>query len=80
MPSSPIDQDLDRQIHTTHERLFRAMEARLPALASDTKERYFGVLSLLVGKLEADDKPLREIVQEVVTEAAGIILQEMQGS
>jgi hypothetical protein len=56
------------------------MEARLPALASDTKERYFGVLSLLVGKLEADDKPLREIVQEVFTEAAGIILQEMQGS
>ena len=79
MSRSAIDQDLDRQIHTTHERLFRAMEARLPALATDTKERYFGVLSLLVAKLETHDKPLREIAQEVFTEAAGVILQEMQG-
>jgi hypothetical protein len=56
------------------------MDGRLPGLAIDSKERYFGVLSLLVAKLEtAPEKPLRDIMHEMMTEAAHVILQEMQG-
>ena len=45
MPSSALDSDLDRQIAATHARFVQAMAARLPAMETDTKERYFGVLS-----------------------------------
>jgi len=69
---------LQAEIDTMHERFVRAMTRRLPTVPSDSKERYFGVLSLLVSKLEADDKPMREILQEMMAEAATVILQEMQ--
>jgi hypothetical protein len=68
---------LDQQIIATHERLVKAMAIRLPTMPSDTKERYFGVLSTLVAKLEAEDKPLRDVLNETVTDAASIILLEL---
>jgi hypothetical protein len=44
----------------------------------EQKERYFAVLSALVGKLEAPDKPLRDILQEMMAEAATYVFQEMR--
>ncbi len=71
-----LDKDLDRQIGATHRRLVRAMDARVGAMSLETKERYFAVLSTLVAKLEAPEKSLREIAQEMVAEAASMILLE----
>ena len=79
MNERSVDQDLDRQIVATHRRFVKAMDARLGSMSADTKERYFAVLSTLVAKLETTEKPMREIMQEMVAEAAGLILQEMQG-
>ena len=69
---------LDSDIKMTHQRFMQAMENRLGDMAVDTKERYFGVLSSLVEKLESVDKPMREVMQEMMSEAATLILQEMQ--
>jgi len=69
---------LDSEIHTMHDRFVRAMAGRLPAVPSDSKERYFGVLTLLVTKLEDPAKPFKDILQEMMAEAATVILQEMQ--
>jgi hypothetical protein len=79
MQERALDKDLDRQIAATHRRFVKAMDGRLGSLSADTKERYFAVLSMLVAKLETDEKPMREIMQEMVTEAASVILQELQG-
>ena len=48
-------------------------------MSADTKERYFAVLSVLVAKLETSDKSMRDIMQEMMSEAASVILQELQG-
>ena len=55
------------------------MDARLGSMSADSKERYFAVLSTLVAKLETAEKPMREIMHEMMTEAASLILQELQG-
>ena len=77
--SIDIERDLESQLRMTHERLVAAMNARLPAMALEQKERYFAVLSTLVGKLETPGKPLREILQEIMAEAATYVFQEMGG-
>ncbi len=77
--SSDLERDLDAQLRMTHDRFVAAMNARLPSMALDQKERYFAVLSALVGKLETAGKPLREIMQEMMAEAAAHVMQEMQG-
>jgi hypothetical protein len=74
---SSVDAVLERDIAMTHERLISVMERRLPGLPFETRERYFAVLSLLVGKLETPEKTLGEILREMVAEAAAQILQEM---
>jgi hypothetical protein len=74
---SVVSQDLDRQITTTHKRFMKAMEARLPSMRLETKESYFAVLSTLVIKLSDPEKPLREVLSEMMAETAGIIFQEM---
>ena len=79
MQSRALQKDLDRQISATHRRFTKAMDGRLGAMNLETKERYFAVLSILVGKLESVEKPLREILHEMMSEAASVILQEMQG-
>lgn len=79
MDQRALQKDLDRQIVQTHRRFVKAMDARLGSMAADTKERYFAVLSLLVVKLESSEKPIRDVMQEMMAEAASVILQEMQG-
>lgn len=54
------------------------MDGRLDSMTFDSKERYFAVLSTLVTKLETNGKPMREIMQEMMTEAASVIFQELQ--
>lgn len=79
MSERALSKDLDRQIVTTHRRFVKAMDGRLGAMSLESKERYFGVLSTLVDKLETNEKSLRDVMQEMMTEAASMILQEMQG-
>jgi hypothetical protein len=69
-----LDKDFDRQIAATHRRLVKAMDARVAAMNVDTKERYFAILSTLVAKLEESEKPLRDIAQEMIAEAASAVL------
>jgi hypothetical protein len=76
--TSDIERDLERQVQMTHERFVLAMNARLPAMPLEQKERYFAVLSALVTKLETAEKPLREILQEMMAEFASYVLQEMR--
>ena len=78
MPQRPLDKDIDRQIIATHRRFTKAMDGRLDSMSFESKERYFAVLSTLVEKLETNGKPMREIMQEMMTEAASMIFQELQ--
>ena len=78
MSESPYPSDLDRQLNALHERFAKAMAARLGGMDPDRKERYFAVLSLLVTKLESPTKGLKEIGQEMMTDAMSFVLQEMQ--
>jgi hypothetical protein len=78
MDERALQKDLDRQIVTTHRRFVKAMDGRLGSMSAETKERYFAVLSTLVEKLEASEKPMREVMHEMMAEAATLILQEMQ--
>ena len=71
-----LDKNFDRQIGTTHRRLVKAMDGPVGAMSLETKERYFAVLSMLVGKLEEPEKSLREIAQEMIAEAASVIFLE----
>jgi hypothetical protein len=68
---------LDADIMMTHERFVQAMEARLPTLEQASKERYFAVLSIIVGKLETPEKAMREILVEVIAEAGRHLMEEM---
>jgi hypothetical protein len=68
---------LDGDIAMAHARFIDAMEARLPTLELPSKERYFAVLTILVGKLEAEDKTMREVLVEMMTEAGRHIMEEM---
>jgi len=79
MSDRALEKDLDRQIIATHRRFVKAMEGRLGTMSVASKERYFGVLSSLAAKLEAGEKSMREIMQEMMGEVASVILQEMQG-
>jgi hypothetical protein len=81
MPTNDLlSKGLDSDICTAHRRFLSAMESRLPAMALETKERYFAILSSLVGKLEMEDKHLREVLQEMMAETAGYIFQELGSS
>jgi len=73
--SSRPQSDLDRQIAVTHKRFVKAMDGRTEAMAPDTKEAYFALLTKLVTKLEDDEKPLKEIMQEMMAEAMSEVLQ-----
>jgi hypothetical protein len=77
MSSDLLSKGLDSDISLTHERFIAAMQGRLPNMELETKERYFMVLNSLVSKLEMPEKKLHEVLQEMMTEAAAIILQEM---
>ena len=68
---------LDGEIRSTHERFMTAMDARLPGMQPETKERYFAVLSTLVAKLEDSQKGLHDILQEMMSEVASYLFEEM---
>lgn len=68
---------LDADIADAHQRFLVAMAQRLPNMNVDTKERYFVVLSSLVGKLESDGKTLHDVVREMLTETAAYLFQEI---
>ena len=70
--------DVDRLIVSTHKRFVKAMDGRLDAMSPELKETYFSVLSKLVTKLEDDTKGLREVAQEMMSEAMGEVLQVLQ--
>ncbi len=72
-----ISEGLDADIRLTHERFLMAMDGRLAEMAMETKERYFAVLSLLVSKLEHPDKSLREVLREIMSEAANLVFTEL---
>lgn len=74
-----VTKDLDRQITATHRRFVKAMAERLETMRLDTKKRYFAILSTLVAKLEASDKSIRDVMQEMVGEAETVILRELKG-
>lgn len=73
----PISRALDSDIVMVHERFVQAMEARLPTLELASKERYFAVLTILVGKLESDEKTMREVLVEMMAEAGRHLMEEM---
>ncbi len=73
-----LSRGLDNDIGMVHERFLAAMQGRLPTMGIETKERYFAILSSLVSKLESPDKPLRDILQEMMAEAGALILQELR--
>jgi hypothetical protein len=76
--TSEIERDLESQVRMTHDRFVAAMNVRLPAMPLEQKERYFAVLSALVTKLETPGKSLREILQEMMNEAATYLFQEIR--
>jgi hypothetical protein len=73
------DKDVDRLIVATHKRFVKAMDGRLEGMSPEMKETYFSILSKLVTKLETEEKGLREVAQEMMTEAMSEVLQVMQG-
>lgn len=77
MSDELISKGLDMDIAATHERFIEAMQERLPSMPLESKERYFALLSNLVSKLENPDKPMRDILEEMMLEAGQIILQEL---
>lgn len=78
MPSSTdIGRALDKDIALVHKRFVKAMEQRLPDIPLASKERYFAVLSALATKLETPDKPLREILSELMVEAGAHLMAEL---
>ena len=70
--------DLDRQITGSHKRFVKVMEERMGDMSADTKEAYFVILTKLVTKLDATDKPLKEVLQEMMAEAMSEVLQMIQ--
>jgi hypothetical protein len=70
--------DLDRQIAAFHKRFVRAMEERMGDVSSETREAYLAILMKLVAKLETAEKPLKEILQEMMAEAMTEVLQMIQ--
>ena len=75
-----LSRALDGDIVMVHERFVRAMEARLPTLELASKERYFAVLTILVGKLETPEKTMRDVLGEMMAEAGRHIIEEMSAS
>lgn len=72
-----MSQALDKDIAFAHQRFVAAMEARLPGLEMPSKERYFALLTLLTGKLEAPEKTMREVLVEMMAEASRHLMEEL---
>ena len=61
----------------------RTLRARdgsaVPTLELASKERYFAMLSALVGKLEDPGKNMREVLSEMMAEAGRHLMEELSG-
>lgn len=68
---------MNENIATAQRRLILAMEARLPGMPDEQKERYFLVLTSLVTKLEDETKSLRDVLREVMAESAHLVFAEL---
>jgi hypothetical protein len=73
-----LRRSLEEDIRMTQERFCVAMQSRLPSIEPDSLERYFAVLSKLVGKLEDPEKSLSQIMNEMMAETASVLMQELQ--
>jgi len=65
------------QLGETHERFAELMEARLEHAEASEVERYFGLLSNLVAKLEDERKSLKDVAREMVAESAAMIMADL---
>jgi hypothetical protein len=72
-----LSKGLDNDIAAAHLRFLAAMDRRLPNVTCEIKERYFVVLSSLVGKLECDTKSLRDVLREMMAETSAYVFQEI---
>ena len=72
-----LKRHLLERVDETHERFCELMEERLQAADVELIERYFGLLSKLVDKLDEDEKTLRQVAQEMVAESAAQIIAEL---
>lgn len=69
----------DKEIFEAHRKYIEIMEARLEMISDDTKGHYLKMLVSLTEKLAIPGKPLSEIVGEMMSEAAPLLFQAMQG-
>jgi hypothetical protein len=65
------------QLEETHRRFADLMEARLEEAEASEVERYFGLLSNLVAKLEDERKTLKDVAREMVAESAAMIMADL---
>ena len=65
------------QLPQTHARFVELMEERLAKAELEDLERYFGMMSTLVSKLEQKNKTLNEVLREMAAEYAAIVLMEL---
>jgi hypothetical protein len=68
----------DQAICELHRRYVEVMESRLESISDASKDHYLRVLTGLTEKLAIPAKPLAEIVGEMMSEAAPLLLQAMQ--
>lgn len=70
---------LDQEIYEAHRRFITVMEReRLASISVETKGHYLRIMRSLADKLAVPSKPLGEIVGEMMSEAAPLLLQAMQ--
>jgi hypothetical protein len=70
-----IAQQLGNDILLTQERFTAAIVRRLPQMTATEREGYLALLSMLTGKLEEPEKPLRQAFQEAGAQALPILMQ-----
>jgi len=77
--SNKFSNPLDKEIYEVHRRYIQVMEnERLATISDESKTHYLRVLKSLTDKLAIPGKPLSEVVGEMMSEAAPLLLQTMQ--
>ena len=77
--SNKFSNPLDKEIYEVHRRYIQVMEnERLATISDESKTHYLRVLKSLIDKLAIPGKPLSEVVGEMMSEAAPLLLQTMQ--
>ena len=77
--SNKFSNPMDKEIYEVHRRYIQVMEnERLAAISDETKTHYLRVLKSLTDKLAIPGTPLSEVIGEMMSEAAPLLLQTMQ--